>query len=98
MRYSVKLESVKAIVEKYGACYREVLQYALDNPALKETFCSCSPFIKAQIVYAIKNEMAQTVDDIMCRRLGLSFVPCRTRACENTVAQFVAELCQQRKF
>ena len=38
---------------------------------LKERICTCSPAIAAQVVYARDVEMAQNVEDVMERRLGI---------------------------
>jgi glycerol-3-phosphate dehydrogenase len=39
--------------------------------ALGNAVVSGLPYIRAEVVYAIRNEMAQTVEDVLARRLGL---------------------------
>jgi glycerol-3-phosphate dehydrogenase len=88
--YGLPLETVSAIADKYGSRYKDVLKLTDNNPALKERICSCSPFIKAQIVYAIQTEMAQTADDIIFRRLLTGYLFCPARDCEKAIQQVIA--------
>ena len=67
---------------------RELVLSALlveKNPQWKNCLCSCSPAIEAQVVYAIKNEMAVTADDIIWRRLGLGVVSCAAKHCRQEI-------------
>ncbi|HOW36548.1 MAG TPA: glycerol-3-phosphate dehydrogenase [Candidatus Omnitrophota bacterium] len=88
-RYGLPLETIQALAEKYGTRYKDVLRLTESDPKLKERICSCSPFIKAQIVYAIETEMAQTAEDIIERRLSTSYLPCQTKECEKVIRQFI---------
>ena len=56
----------------YGARAIEVLALTKDNPALQEQISPDYPDIKAQIVYAIENESAHTLVDILRRRTTLA--------------------------
>lgn len=87
--YGLEIDSVKALFEKYGTRYENVLKLIEQNPQLKKRFCSCNPFIKAQIVYSIETEMAQTADDIISRRLSLCYYACKTKECEKIIHEFI---------
>ena len=54
----------------YGSEYRDVLELARDRPDLDECLPG-SRTIGAQVVYAIRNEMAHHLDDIVMRRTEL---------------------------
>ncbi|MBI5023798.1 MAG: glycerol-3-phosphate dehydrogenase/oxidase [Candidatus Omnitrophica bacterium] len=75
------VDVAKYLMEFYGTRYKDVLQLILNNPALKEPLCPCSPAIKAQVVYAIRTEMAVKDEDIIKRRLSLIYRPCRSGQC-----------------
>lgn len=91
-RYGLELETVNALVDKYGTRCKDVLKLTDANPQLKERICPCNPFIKAQIVYAIETEMAQTAEDIIHRRLSTGYLPCPTKECEKVIRQFIDQL------
>lgn len=60
--------------EKFGAlqCYGSdapaIMQMAKNQPELAETLDQRLTAIKAQVVWAVQNEMARTVDDVLARR------------------------------
>lgn len=83
--YDVPVKSVEHLFEKYGTRYADVLGLTKKDPSLKGILCDCSPAIKAQVMYAIKVEMAQTSDDVVTRRLGLAFLPCSSGRCRQYI-------------
>ena len=56
----------------YGAKALEVLPLTKDNPDLREQISPNTPDIKAQIVYAVRSELAHTLVDILRRRTTLA--------------------------
>ena len=83
---------VKFLIDFYGTRYRDVLELINNDATLKQPICSCSSIIRAQVVYAIKNEMACTADDIIWRRLPLAYLDCPTKHCHTEVKKFFAHL------
>lgn len=63
-------EVVKALTHNYGSAYSEVIKYTNENPGLAETI-NGSTIIKAEVVHAIREEMAQKLGDIVFRRTDL---------------------------
>ncbi|HDP34570.1 MAG TPA: FAD-dependent oxidoreductase [Candidatus Hydrogenedentes bacterium] len=55
----------------YGAAMEEVLRLAEENPALYARLDENAPDIGAEIVYAVRSEMALTLDDVLFRRTGI---------------------------
>lgn len=45
-----------------------------DNPVLKEKIHPAYPFTKAEVYFAVRNEMAQTVEDVLSRRMRFLFL------------------------
>ena len=83
--FGIEEKVVHYLFEKYGTRYVDVLNLAERDPALKENLCDCSLAIKAQVVYAVKVEMAQTVEDVIARRLGLIYAPCSSERCRQYI-------------
>ncbi len=79
----------KYLMELYGVRYKNILKLAQNNPALKEPLCSCSPAIKAQVVYAVETEMAVKDEDIVKRRLSLVYRPCRSGQCLREIRRLI---------
>ncbi len=58
----------------YGADAEEINKLIEENPALKEKLHVKLPYRKAEIVWAVRNEMAQTVEDVLARRTRALFL------------------------
>ncbi len=86
----LNIDVVRYLMDLYGVRYKDVLQLTQNNPALKEPLCTCSPAIKAQVVYAIETEMAVKDEDIIKRRLSLVYRPCSSRQCVKEVQRLIA--------
>ena len=49
-------------------------------------------FTKAEVIFAVRNEMAQTVEDVLSRRMRLLFLDARAATeCATVVAQLIAQ-------
>ena len=83
----LNVDVAKYLMEFYGTRYPDVLQLIQNNPALKEPLCTCSPAIKAQVVYAVQVEMAVKDEDIIKRRLSLVYRPCQSGQCVKEIRQ-----------
>ncbi|MCB0748376.1 MAG: FAD-dependent oxidoreductase, partial [Ignavibacteriae bacterium] len=67
----VDAEIIKNLILLYGSKYEDALKLGLKNKLLLEKIDEDLPYIKAQIIYSIKNEMAVKLTDIFLRRIGL---------------------------
>jgi glycerol-3-phosphate dehydrogenase len=70
-RYGITADVAKHLMKKYGSMAKSVLELSQENVTLKELLVENYPFIKAEVVYAINQEMAVTATDVLERRLGL---------------------------
>jgi glycerol-3-phosphate dehydrogenase len=61
----------------YGSDAVHIYNLAKADPVLAEKLHADFPYIKAQIVWAIREEMAMTLEDILARRLRLLFLDTR---------------------
>lgn len=59
------------LAQKFGTRAPEVLALARADMSLAAPLVAGLPHIRAEVVYSIRNEMAQTIEDILARRLGL---------------------------
>lgn len=61
---------VRALVHNYGSEYRRVLQFADTDPSLMEPVPG-STVLKAEVIHAVREEMALTLADLVLRRTDL---------------------------
>jgi glycerol-3-phosphate dehydrogenase len=88
--YGVAEAVVVNLMNIYGTRYKDVLELIKENSSWKDSICACTPTIKAQLVYALRVEMACFPEDIIWRRLSLGFQDCPTKDCQKTVWEFFA--------
>ena len=56
------------LATRYGGDTREVLALTGNDPSLAEPIVPGLAYSKAEVVYAVRSEMARTVDDVLSRR------------------------------
>jgi glycerol-3-phosphate dehydrogenase len=56
------------LAERYGAAGREVAALEQSDPELARPLIEGLPYSRAEVVYAARQEMARTVDDVLSRR------------------------------
>lgn len=86
-QHGVSDETIRYLICLYGARYAEVLAYGKQDPALLDEICTCSPAIKAQIIFARQKEFARTEEDVHKRRLGLQYMKCQSKAHEKMLRE-----------
>jgi glycerol-3-phosphate dehydrogenase len=69
--------SLQHLIQNYGTNYLAILAYYAENPAWGETISPTMPVLSAEIIHAIRTEMAQTLGDVIRRRtpLGAAGLP-----------------------
>jgi glycerol-3-phosphate dehydrogenase len=58
----------------YGSDEEAIRNLTEEQPYLGEKIIEGHPYIKAEIVWAVRNEMARTVEDVLARRLRVLFL------------------------
>ncbi|GEP89715.1 glycerol-3-phosphate dehydrogenase/oxidase [Chitinophaga terrae (ex Kim and Jung 2007)] len=58
----------------YGSDAAEIESYIVRNPAMGAKLHPALPYVKAQVIWAVQNEMAVTVEDVLARRLRALFL------------------------
>jgi len=69
--YHLEESTARHLAQKFGTRAPDVLELTRTNAALGKYLVARLPYLQAEVVYAIRQEMAQTVEDILARRLGL---------------------------
>ena len=64
-------DTIPHLIAAYGSRYRDVLDLAADRPELRTRIAPDSPVIGAQLVHALRGEMAMTLADAVLRRTPL---------------------------
>jgi glycerol-3-phosphate dehydrogenase len=70
-RYGVSEVTARHLAEKYGFCASEVLRLAEKEPDLARPVVEGLAPIQAEVVFAAREEMAATIEDVLARRTGL---------------------------
>lgn len=89
--YGVDAATVDYLKSKYGIRYTEVLRLTQENPLWKRRICDCSLAIEAQVVYAIRTELAKQADDVIWRRLGIGYLDCSSQRCRAVIREHFEE-------
>ncbi|MFP4513044.1 MAG: glycerol-3-phosphate dehydrogenase/oxidase [Acidimicrobiales bacterium] len=77
------------LVERYGGEARTLIAMIDHDPSLGHRLSPDHPFVRAEVRYAVRYEMATCVDDVLTRRVPLRL---RDAAASVAVADEVAEL------
>jgi len=64
-------EIMRHLIYNYGSKYDQVLKYINDNPDMANTVEGTSDTVKAEVVYGVREEMAQKLSDVVFRRTGI---------------------------
>jgi glycerol-3-phosphate dehydrogenase len=70
-RGTLSPEVMRSLVHHYGTKFDEVLAVVRQEPAMAASI-GHSPTIRAQVVHAVRHEMAQTLGDVIFRRTDLA--------------------------
>ena len=62
----------------YGSDKTKIEKLALENDEWKEPIIEGQPHIKAQVIWAVRHEMARTVEDFLARRIRMLFLDAKT--------------------
>ena len=74
-QYGVSLQTVERLMDLYGARFNNVLDLTKENPDLAKPLYEGSQDIGAQVVYALRNELAGSVSDVVMRRICAGLGP-----------------------
>jgi len=90
-RLGVEPETVEHLIHVYGARYSRVLAYLEARPELAARVSPSHPDILAQVLYAVEEEQARTLADVLLRRLTVGMSAGRGRDGADAVAALLAD-------
>jgi glycerol-3-phosphate dehydrogenase len=83
-------DTIRHLIAIYGSEYREILHYCEEDPEWAEPVSQDSAAIKAQIIHAVREEMACKLEDILYRRTELGAFGEPDALSVNTCADILA--------
>lgn len=89
-RLEIDAVAARRLVYRHGSRAERIEERIRDRPREASVTCACEPVLEAEVRYAVKEEMARSVDDVSRRtRLGLG--ACGGMRCAARCGQIVAE-------
>lgn len=84
----------------YGSDARLIRALGLEHPELKKKLHEAFPYTAAEVVWAVRSEMARTVEDVLARRLRMLFLNARAavEAAPEVARLMAAELGKDKKW
>jgi glycerol-3-phosphate dehydrogenase len=83
-------EVVRGLICQYGSAYSEVLKYVADEAPVARPLIDLSSIVKAQVLHAVREEMAQKLADVLFRRTTLGVSGELEGACLRACAAIMA--------
>jgi glycerol-3-phosphate dehydrogenase len=91
-KFGLEHDVCKHLAAKYGGLANKVVSITTENPAFRERILDKYPFIKAEIIYAVREEMALELRDFLARRIRLEIMDWEaTKEAVPTVAQWMGQ-------
>jgi len=69
--FSIPTSPAQYLARKYGTLAPEVLELARTDQSWSAPLVESALPIRAQVIYAVRKEMALTIEDVLARRIGL---------------------------
>lgn len=85
-------ESHRHLIDWYGARCHALVTMIQRDPRLAAPLCPSSPHLRAQVRYAVEQEAATTLSDLLWRRLEMAWAPCQGLDCAQAAAELMADL------
>lgn len=82
---------IENLARNYGSHMEDVLGLTQSDPKLAERLSDRFPDIAAEVVHAVRNEMALTVEDVLFRRTGLGTIGSPGDAAVKRVVDLMAQ-------
>jgi len=71
--YPISQETAHHLAAKFGTLAWKVLELTKENRSLTQAILAGGPAIQAEVIYAVREEAALTIEDVLARRLGVQF-------------------------
>src|SRR5262250_11993 len=71
LEHAVSELTAQHLAAKFGTASTRVLELTAEDPVLLHTILAGGRAISAEVIYAVRYEMAATIEDVLSRRLGM---------------------------
>lgn len=86
------VETAKHLAFTYGSNYSQLVDLMNEDESLREPLIADQPHCKAEIIYAVRSEMALTLNDVLTRRSRLAILSGQeVLTCASTAASLMAK-------
>ena len=89
--HSIFQKSIKRLLDNYGSCYKDVLQYAQSDPVWAEPIDEDSQVLHCEILHSVRAEMAVKLSDVVFRRTDLGTASCPSLKQLKVIAKIMAD-------
>jgi glycerol-3-phosphate dehydrogenase len=72
-RYSLSAETARHLARKFGTDAPRVLEVVNSESGLDKPLYPGAAALTGEVLYCIREEMAQTIEDVLARRIGIQF-------------------------
>ena len=69
--YPISEETARHLATKFGSTAESVLSLSREDSSLLQQIIQQHPAIRAEVSYAVRQEMAATIEDVLARRIGM---------------------------
>lgn len=87
--YGLGKDTAQHLMQNYGDLAKAVARLCRENPEWSERLAPAYPYIKAEVIYQVREEMARIPRDVLARRLRMEILDWKTT---HQVTPVVAEL------
>jgi glycerol-3-phosphate dehydrogenase len=88
----LELPTLERLVATYGRGYRRIVELAGKIPGGAERLCPRNPEIVAQLDYAVGEELAVSLQDVLLRRTGIGTSVCQGLDCAEAIGRRMGQL------
>jgi glycerol-3-phosphate dehydrogenase len=87
----VEIETIRHLIEQYGSEYQSVLRLVQEDTVLGQPLSESTMVIRAEVVHAVRFEMAQRLADVVFRRTELGTCGNPGKDCLKSCAHIMAQ-------
>ncbi|TET29239.1 MAG: glycerol-3-phosphate dehydrogenase/oxidase [Candidatus Heimdallarchaeota archaeon] len=91
-KYEMDFEVVDHIVHTYGTAHTNIFELIDKDEKLKERIAENRPYILAEIIHIVENEICHTLSDFLLRRTQLQLIDNQALDCAEKVAVEMGKL------
>ena len=71
--YPISEGTARHLAAKFGTASERILELTVEDPTFMQPIHAEGRAIRAEVVYAVRYEMAGTIEDVLARRVGMQF-------------------------